>query len=218
MLKNISRSIYRIVKSPKAIAIATFSFTAIVLTPSILAIAGPALENSQLQSPSDRIERLPTDLKPIPVIRKFPKPIPTPTPTPVAPQVRYRVKMWFVLDNTNDGAFDNTIECYGSLRINGDLYWHIPREQADRNKREAGQQLEISSSPHTLKEFIFDRPTIDYEIFLRDADDRSGDDDVYKSVSQIRTLNLQQDTTSVLQYRNPKTGEASRLFIRVEQM
>jgi transcription termination factor Rho len=128
------------------------------------------------------------------------------------------VKMWFVLDNTDDGAFDNTIECYGSLRINGDLYWHIPREQADRNKREAGQQLEISSSPHTLKEFIFDRPTIDYEIFLRDADDRSGDDDVYKSVSQIRTLNLQQDTTSVLQYRNPKTGEASRLFIRVEQM
>jgi hypothetical protein len=127
--------------------------------------------------------------------------------------------MWFKIDNANDGIADNTIECYGSLRINGDLYWNIPREHSDRNQREAGQELQVSDSPYSPRQFIFDRPTINYDISLRDSDGGSPDDDVHKAAG---TLNLELIAGSanhmqITQYRS-RTWESSRLFIYVERI
>lgn len=125
--------------------------------------------------------------------------------------------MWFTIQNANDGAFDNTIECYGELRIDGDLYWQIPRTAADNNQREAGQTLEISDSPYARRQFIFNKPNIEYAILLRDADGGSSDDDVY--LGNKSTLNLAflvGKGEQKIPWFNSKTREASTLHIRVE--
>jgi hypothetical protein len=132
---------------------------------------------------------------------------------------RYRVKMWFTIDNANDGTFDNTIECYGELRINGDLYWQIPRENASNNKREKGQTVEVSDSRYARRQFIFNQPEIDYQISLRDADSGSSDDDVYIGGGNLDLKFIASSGgRKVVQFRNPQTSEASRLHIRVDRL
>jgi hypothetical protein len=137
----------------------------------------------------------------------------------VAQGQRYRVKMWFTIDNANDGTFDNTIECYGELRINGDLYWQIPRENASNNKREKGQTVEVSDSRYARRQFIFNQPEIDYRISLRDADSGSSDDDVYIGGGNLDLKFIASSGgRQVVQFRNPQTSEASRLHIRVDRL
>jgi hypothetical protein len=144
------------------------------------------------------------------------KPAPQPSTAPPQP-TNYRVKMWFTVQNSNDGAFDNTIECYGELRIDGDLYWQIPRSAADNNQREAPQTLEISNSPYALKQFIFNKPTIDYAISLRDADGGSADDDVYQgSRNNLNLAAMAGKGEYLYTFINERTFEKSTLHIRVE--
>jgi hypothetical protein len=219
---------HRSPKSRKAIVAATFGLMTIVFASPTFAIAGSSSKTWQLKSPTDRIQRLPSEsdrirrrspANPDAIIR--PTPTPSPTPPPPAPQVRYRVKMWFKIDDANDGFADNTIECYGSLRINGDLYWNIPREHSGRNQREAGQELQVSNSPYALRQFIFNTPTIDYEMILRDADEGSEDDYVYRPLPEVATLNLEliagsPQRSQTIRYFNPLTQEISRLYVHVE--
>jgi hypothetical protein len=162
----------------------------------------------------ERIRRVPTDIIQTPTKRT---PSPQPTPTPAPQPTSYRVKMWLTIVNSNDGAFDNTIECYGELRIDGELYWQIPRTAADNNQREAGQTLEVSNSPYALRQFIFNKPQIDYVISLRDADGGSPDDDVYQgNRSNFNLAFLAGKGEQVFTFVNRKTFEQSVLHIRVE--
>jgi hypothetical protein len=95
---------------------------------------------------------------------------------------RYRIKMWFEVTGSDDGVGDNTLECYGELRVNGDVWWAIDRESVVM--REAGQTIDISEDAgRRKKEFFFDyhydgSTPFKFELRLRDADDRSGDDDI----------------------------------------
>jgi len=107
---------------------------------------------------------------------------------------RYRIKMWFEVTGSDDGVSDNTIECYGTLRVNGDVWWTIDREQTI--KREAGQTIDISEdAARRKKEFLFDfyydgTTPFQLDLRMRDADDRSGDDDVgiYNQTLDLRSL------------------------------
>lgn len=150
-------------------------------------------------------------------------PVPESTPKPPANQPSqgqsYRVKMWFTIDNANDGAFDNTIELYGEVRIDGELYWQIPRTEADNNQREAGQTLDVSDSRYIRRQFIFNQPKIQYQVSLRDADSGSSDDDTY--IGNLQNLNLERLAGRgelIFPFHNSRTKEASRLHIRVERM
>ena len=98
---------------------------------------------------------------------------------------RYRIKMWYESTTSDDGVGDNTLECYGELRVNGDLWWSIDRDHVV--KREAGQTLEISEDVGGRKpadrKFVFDyhydgSTPFQFELRLHDTDDRSEDDDI----------------------------------------
>jgi len=102
--------------------------------------------------------------------------------------------MWFEVTGSNDGVGDNTVERYGTLRVNGDIWWSIDREQSV--KREAGQTIDISEdAARRVKEFLFNSyydgsTPFQFELRLRDADDRSGDDDlgIYNTTLDLRSL------------------------------
>lgn len=95
-----------------------------------------------------------------------------------------KIKMWVDVTGSNDGVADNTMECYGNLRVNGDVWWEIPRSEAtlDANKREAGQALAISEDgQHAKKDFTFDyyyadKTPFNFQLNLIDSDSGSKDD------------------------------------------
>jgi hypothetical protein len=73
------------------------------------------------------------------------------------------------------------------------------------NKREKGQTIDVSDSRYARRQFIFNQPRIDYQIFLRDADSGSSDDDVYLGSREGLYLNLTACTGGqVVQFRNPQ--------------
>jgi hypothetical protein len=130
--------------------------------------------------------------------------------TQVAQQPTYRVKVWFTILNSNDGAGDNTVELYGETRINGDIIARIDRGQADAFKREGGQTLEMGVY-NTVN------PNITLNASLNDADGGSSDDPVFRMrLSNLHLPSLVgQERT--LDYR-AKGGEAARLHVRVDQL
>ena len=98
---------------------------------------------------------------------------------------KLKIKMWVDVTGSDDGVADNTLECYGNLRVNGDKWWEITRSEAtqDQNKREAGQVLEISADQgHTNgRDFTFDyyyadKTPFNFELNLFDSDSGSSDD------------------------------------------
>ncbi len=95
-----------------------------------------------------------------------------------------KIKMWVDVTGSDDGVADNTLECYGKLRVNGDTWWEIARNEADQFKREAGQTLEISQdTQHVSKDFTFDyyyadKTPFNFQLDLTDSDSGSADDTI----------------------------------------
>ena len=98
---------------------------------------------------------------------------------------KLKIKMWVDVTGSDDGVADDTLECYGNLRVNGDKWWEITRNEAtqDQNKREAGQVLDISADQgHTAgRDFTFDyyyadKTPFNFELNLFDSDSGSSDD------------------------------------------
>jgi hypothetical protein len=100
---------------------------------------------------------------------------------------KYKVTMYWKILNPDDGVLDNTVECYGELRLNSERRWAIPREQAtqDRNKKEKGHTIDIGDGDlngmGTGKAFELRsdsaKPTL-FQLtgFLKDHDSGSKDD------------------------------------------
>lgn len=75
---------------------------------------------------------------------------------------QYRVSMYFKVIDASDnpsgstvadavgaagrstGANDNTLECFGELRVNGELVWQIDRKDASRNKKQKGETVTVT--------------------------------------------------------------------------
>jgi hypothetical protein len=135
---------------------------------------------------------------------------------------RYRIKMWYESTTSDDGVGDNTLECYGELRVNGDVWWSIPRGEAERFKREAGQTIEISGDAmQRKKEFFFDyhhdgSTPFQFELRLSDMDGTAYDDviGIYSGTLDLPAIagkNTDFDWDS-------GNGESGWLHIRVERV
>ena len=145
---------------------------------------------------------------------------------------RFRIKMWVDITGSDDGAFDNTLECFGSLRVNGDLWWEIPREEAGQHQREKGEGIDISNDPldHHFKQgretrFLFDsfydnRVPFKFELRIRDKDSGSKNDDVGVFNNTLDLANIAQNggERTWVWDGGEKNDEASRLHIKVERV
>ncbi|RYX82460.1 hypothetical protein EON83_19245 [bacterium] len=137
---------------------------------------------------------------------------------------RYKVKTWVTVTKSDDGVADNTLECYGQLRVNGDLWWSISSDESSTMKRGKGQTLEISGdSPHiqNAKPFTFDyyydtKPKFSFDLSLFDHDSGSADDAFGKYNATI-DLRSWAGKTAVWNYDSGH-GEASQLHIQVERV
>ncbi len=137
---------------------------------------------------------------------------------------RYKVKVWVTVTKSDDGVADNTLECYGQLRVNGDLWWAISPDESGTVKREKGQTLEVSSdSPHiqNAKPFTFDyyydsKPKFNFVMSLFDHDGSSADDPFGKYAASLDLKNWA-GQTAVWGYDSGQ-GEASQLHIQVERV
>jgi hypothetical protein len=140
-------------------------------------------------------------------------PVPDSAPTPSqSPQSsKYRVKMWFSIQNSNDGVADNTVELYGQTRIDGNIVGNIPR--SNYAKREAGQTVEMG-------EYITENPNIIVDGWLNDYDGGSADDPVFKmgaSINPRMSLAAFVNNERRISYRS-SGGEAATLHIRVDRI
>jgi hypothetical protein len=104
---------------------------------------------------------------------------------------KYKVTMYWKVVDSDDGIADNTVECFGELRINGTRRWAIPRDLSDtsRNKREKGETIDIGDGDlggmGTGKPFELTSDTINPTIYqlsgyLKDSDGGSADDTLLK--------------------------------------
>ncbi len=96
----------------------------------------------------------------------------------------YKITMYWKIVDPDDGIADNTVECFGELRLNGERRWSISRDAADRHKKEAGETIDIlegggetGSGMAFMRKSDSLKPTI-YQLsgFLKDADGLSKDD------------------------------------------
>lgn len=135
---------------------------------------------------------------------------------------RYKLKMWTVVTGADDGVADNTLECYGQLRVAGDVWWEIKTDESGNNQRTKGQTLEISGDPahiQNAKDFTFDyyydsKPKFDFALSLFDHDSGSADDLFGKYAAAI---DLKQWAGKTAKWSfNSGHGEASELNLKVE--
>jgi hypothetical protein len=133
---------------------------------------------------------------------------PTLTPGAVAQQTRYRLKFWYMIDQSNDGVADNTVELYGEVRVNGQVVANIPRNRAV--SREAGQTLEMGS-------FTTNKSSVVINASLTDRDSGSGDDPVFKMGSKSVDLTRHVGGEKWFSWKSGG-GEGATLHINVEQI
>ena len=91
----------------------------------------------------------------------------------------YNVTMYWKIVDPDDGVADNTVECYGELRIDGDKKWEIKRDDADRNKKEKGHTIDVKDllgKPIKLTSDSLKPSVFQFSGFLKDSDGLSKDD------------------------------------------
>jgi Thiol-activated cytolysin len=140
---------------------------------------------------------------------------------------KYRMSIHAVIDASDDGFADNTLECYGELRINNDLWWAIDRSRSSLYKREKGQTIEISADNQPNKknnfefDFYYDKNTpFSFSLSLTD-DDGGSNDDLIGRFSNNLTKDLigNKGSTDVLEYKwnwNSGHSEATTIFVKLE--
>ncbi len=136
---------------------------------------------------------------------------PAPNPASTTPQaVKYRVKMWFSIQNSNDGFSDNTLELYGEARIDGRVISIIPRRSS--LKRVAGETLDLG-------DYVTQNPNIIVDAWLNDADGNA-DDPIFRmgaNTDPRMSLAAFVNNERRIFYRG-NDGEASTLHIRVDRI
>ena len=93
----------------------------------------------------------------------------------------YELRAYFKINDSDDGVADNTVECYGEGRINGQKFWEIARSQADTdtNKREKGGTIDIQAfggKPRTVDYYYDTKEKLKLDLRLVDYDGSSADD------------------------------------------
>jgi Thiol-activated cytolysin len=140
---------------------------------------------------------------------------------------KYRLNMYVKIDRADDGIGDNTLECYGELRINNDIWWAIDRGRSEQFKREGGQTLEISGdgAPNKKNNFEFEyyydqNNPFNFKLDITDSDDGSGDDAVGRFNQTINLADFKGKANPIegKWSWNSGNGEACTIFLKLERI
>jgi hypothetical protein len=122
---------------------------------------------------------------------------------------QYKVTTFFTIDRSGDGPFDNTIEVYGEVRINGEVNRSIDRSAA--RSKEAGQTLDMGQKVVTGNK-------IDIKAFLKDRDTATPDDDVFQMQTSQVNLAATAGSERTFTFRSPAGDEGATLHVRVDRL
>ena len=145
---------------------------------------------------------------------------------------KYKVNMWLEITGSDDGAFDNTLECYGTVRVGGNLWWELTRDNAKiQGKRTKGQTLAITDDMGNGKpngehgDFTFDvnyaqHTPFELSVNVRDRDDGSPTDERVGIFNSSIYLPDYEGKEYMNYFANTKkngklSGESSKIHIRI---
>jgi hypothetical protein len=132
----------------------------------------------------------------------------TPSANAQAQAQKYKVTMWYVIDNSNDGPFDNTLELYSELQVGsvrGTIKRTSPRSRERGNTLHLGTTRTITDSSIIINASLMDRDegTSDDQVFMLENYSLDLANNVGKQVSKS--------------YTGPG-GEAATLHMLVEKV
>jgi hypothetical protein len=127
----------------------------------------------------------------------------------IAAPPQYKVTTFFTIDRSGDGAFDNTLEVYGEVRINGAVNSSIARGSA--RSKEAGQSLDMGQKVVTGN-------SVSIKAFLKDSDTATSDDDVFQMSTAQVNLAATAGTEKTFSFRSPAGDEGATLHVRVDRL
>jgi hypothetical protein len=129
---------------------------------------------------------------------------------------RYRVTAYFRISNSQDGIGDNTLECFGELRINNIKVWEIPATAAEQNKKGSGETIDVSMlvpGNRPLGYYLTTATSLNVQGFLKDSDKalNGADDTLYSFNMTVSLASLADKGDQVFR------GPAAELHLRVER-
>jgi hypothetical protein len=134
----------------------------------------------------------------------------TPSANAQAQAQKYKVTFRYRIDQSNDGAFDNTLEVYGNVFVGGDKVGSIGRNTP--RSKEAGQDLEMGS-------YITTNPSIVVSASLLDRDEAGSDDRVFQLGNyNLTNLAAKAGKPAVTQSWRSGEGEGATLYMIVEKV
>lgn len=118
----------------------------------------------------------------------------------------FTVNAWAEITQCNDGLADNTLEVYGTARVNGSVTWNLARNKYV--KKECGHTIQI------LNGYSTNDANFRIDLTLMDRDTASSDDKVGVFKYNLNLDNLKGKTWS-REWRSGD-GEGSKLYITVK--
>jgi hypothetical protein len=123
---------------------------------------------------------------------------------------QYKVTTFFTIDRSGDGPFDNTLEVYGEVRVNG-----VPNgssiNRGNAKSKEAGQTLNMGEKVVTGNK-------VDIKAFLKDRDAATPDDDVFQMQTSQVNLAATAGSEKTFQFRSNDGAEGATLHVRVDRL
>jgi hypothetical protein len=122
---------------------------------------------------------------------------------------QYKVTTFLTIDRSGDGPFDNTLEVYGEVRVNGVVNSSISR--GNPRKREAGQTLNMGDK-------IVTGNNVSIFASLMDRDDGTPDDRVYLLNTTQINLAATAGSEKTFPFRSNAGDEGATLHVRVDRL
>jgi hypothetical protein len=132
----------------------------------------------------------------------------TPSANAQAQAQKYKVTFWYTIDQANDGAFDNVLELYGKLTVDGDQKSLIDRSRP--LSREVNQDVNLTT-------IYTNKPSINVNATLTDVDTATGDDPVFRLDGFNLNLAAFAGREKTIQYRSGQ-GEGATLHMQVDRV
>ncbi len=99
--------------------------------------------------------------------------------------IKYKIVGFWEITDSDDGFADDTVECFGDMKINGVTYWSIPSGAAQGYDRASGGRIDLkapSGGDIILTVDLLSKvpnPTVmEFAGILMDWDRSSGDDEL----------------------------------------
>lgn len=127
------------------------------------------------------------------------------TPSANAQAQKYKVTFWYVINNSDDGPGDNTVELHGTLMAGGDTVKVIPRTSPQ--SREGAEILQMGS-------YLTTNTSILVNATLYDRDELTPDDLMFSL--QGRSFDLANNVGKQIRYK--VIADQATLYMYVEKV